>query len=75
MKFIKMERIKENKFEAKKIVIETISKTKINDIILPKKWIGPNVKDLEIGQEIIVTGKTENDIFSLRSIFVPDLVR
>ncbi|KKP48009.1 MAG: hypothetical protein UR39_C0002G0112 [Candidatus Woesebacteria bacterium GW2011_GWA1_33_30] len=65
--------MEENKFEAKKIVIETISKTKINDIILPKKWIGPNVKDLEIGQEIIVTGKAENDIFSLRSIFAPTL--
>ncbi|HCR35621.1 hypothetical protein A2130_00855 [Candidatus Woesebacteria bacterium GWC2_33_12] len=67
--------MEENKFEAKLITIEKLTKTKINDITLPKKWVGPNVKDLEIGQKIIVTGKTENDIFSLRSIFVPDLVR
>ena len=62
--------IEENKFEAKLITIEKLSKTKINDITLPKKWIGPNVKDLEIGQEIIVVGLQNEDKFDLRSIFV-----
>lgn len=63
--------IVENKIEVTKITIEKLSKTKINDITLPKKWFGPNVKDLEIGQEIYVVGTKENGVFSLRSILTP----
>jgi len=63
--------LQENKIEVSKITIEKLSKTKINDIILPKKWVGPNVKELEIGQKIYVVGIKENDVFSLRSILTP----
>lgn len=59
------------KIEVTKITIEKLSKSKINDITLPKKWFGPNVKELEVGQEIYVVGIRENDIFSLRSILTP----
>jgi hypothetical protein len=63
--------VEENKFEVRRITIEKLSKTKINDITLPKKWVGPNVNDLDEGQTIFVTGRTEKDIFSLRTIFTP----
>lgn len=62
--------IQENKIEAEQITIEKLTKTKINDIILPKKWNGPNIKDLEVEQEIYVTGTKTNDKFDLRSIFI-----
>ncbi|MEK7536721.1 MAG: hypothetical protein AAB559_03025 [Patescibacteria group bacterium] len=61
--------LEENKYSAKEITIETLSKTKINDITLPKKWVGPNVSELEVGQTIIVVGTSENEKYSLRSIF------
>lgn len=61
--------IVENKYEGKTITIETLSKTKINDITLPKKWNGPNTKDLEIGQKIIITGLQNEEEFDIRSIF------
>ena len=60
----------ENKFEAKKITIEDLSKTKINNISLPKKWIGPDIKSLEIGQNIILVGLSNEDKFDIRSILV-----
>jgi len=60
----------ENKMEFKKILIEKISKTSINDIKLPTKWNGPNIKDLSEGQEIIIVGTTENEKYTLRSIFI-----
>lgn len=63
----------ENKIEVQKIKIEKLSKTKINDIDLPKKWVGPNTKDLEISQEIIITGTKTDSKFDLRSIFVATL--
>ena len=62
--------MEENKFESKLITIEKLTKTKINDITLPKKWVGPDVKDLEIGQEIMVIGQQNDEKFDLRSIFV-----
>ena len=62
--------IEENKFEAKKITIEELSKTKINNISLPKKWVGPNVSDLEEDQTIIITGIQNGDKFDIRSILV-----
>lgn len=58
-----------NAIEVEKIKIEKLSKTKINEINLPKKWKGPNVSDLEVEQEIYIVGTKENDIFSLRTIF------
>ncbi|HLD91893.1 MAG TPA: hypothetical protein VI795_00700 [Patescibacteria group bacterium] len=61
--------IEENKFEAKKITIEDLSKTKINNISLPKKWNGPDIKSLEIGQNIILVGLSNGDKFDIRSIF------
>lgn len=60
----------ENKIKVEKIIIDKLTKTKINDITLPKTWVGPNVKDLEVGQEIIVVGTKNEDKFDLRSIFV-----
>lgn len=60
----------ESKIEVEKIEIEKLSKTVINDIKLPTKWVGPNVKDLEIGQEIYVVGIRSDNKFDLRSIFV-----
>lgn len=60
---------KESKYEIKMITIETLSKTKINDTTLPKKWNGPNTKEMEIGQNIILVGLQNNDKFDIRSIF------
>lgn len=62
--------VTESKVEVKEITIETLSKTKINDITLPKTWKGPNVSELEEGQKIIVVGTTNDDKFDLRSIFI-----
>ncbi len=60
----------ELKIEVNKITIDKITKTNINDIVLPKKWVGPGVKELEVGQNIIVVGTKEDDKFDLRTIFV-----
>jgi hypothetical protein len=60
----------ENKVEVKEITIETLSKTKLNDITLPKTWNGPEVKNMEVGQKLIVTGTTKDEKFDLRSIIV-----
>ena len=60
----------ENKVETKKITIEKITKTAINDIVLPKKWTGPNIKELEVGQEIYIAGSTNEGKFDIRSILV-----
>lgn len=59
----------ENKVE--EITIETLSKTKINDITLSKTWKGPNIKDLEVGQRIITVGVMNGETYTLRSIFTP----
>lgn len=64
----------ENKYEFKKITIEKLTKTMINDITLPKKWNGPNIKDLEIGQEIYIVGTQEEKTYTLRSIFVNNAI-
>lgn len=61
--------ITEVKTEVKEITIETLSKTKINDITLPKTWKGPNVSNLEEGQKIIVVGIVNGETYTLRSIF------
>ena len=62
--------------------ISKITKTKLTivdsnektlEISLPKKWNGPNVSELEVGQEIIVVGTRDNDNYILRSIFTPTL--
>lgn len=60
-----------NKIFSEKIIINKLSKTQINDILLPKKWNGPNVTNLKAGQEIIIVGTRDNDKFTLRSIFTP----
>ena len=76
-KVLKTERIlitsplPENKIEVEKIEIEKLSKTKINDIVLPKKWAGPNIKELEVGQEIYVVGIRDEKSYTLRTIFKP----
>ena len=71
--------LSENKVEVLWGKIESLSKTKITinknndetqEIVLPKKWNGPDVKDLEEGQEIIVVGLQNEAKFDLRSIFV-----
>lgn len=60
--------------------IEKLSKTKmsisnneneVDEITLPKKWNGPDIKELEVGQTVIVIGAREEDTFSLRTIFTP----
>lgn len=60
----------DQKIEVQKITIEKLTKTTINDITLPKKWAGPNIKELEVGQNIIVVGTKDEDKFDLRTIFV-----
>lgn len=60
----------ENKIAVEKITIEKLSKTMINDIKLPTKWNGPNVKELEVGEEIYITGfNPDEKTYTLRSIF------
>ncbi len=66
----------ESKLETRKFVIESLTKTKINpsgdeagDITLPKTWVGPNIKELEVGQEIITVGLKEGETYTLRTIF------
>lgn len=62
----------ENMYESEEIEILTFSKTKINDITLPKKWKGPNISELKEGQKIIIVGsRDEKKNYSLRSIFTP----
>lgn len=62
----------ENNYIYEEIEIYSVSKTKINDITLPKKWKGPNTAEIEEGQKIIVVGTTDkNKNYSLRSIFTP----
>lgn len=62
----------ENIYESEEIEILTLSKTKINDITLPKKWKGPNISELKEGQKIIIVGsRDEKKNYSLRSIFTP----
>ncbi|EKE05134.1 MAG: hypothetical protein ACD_19C00426G0156 [uncultured bacterium] len=63
--------LSETKIEVEKITIEKLSKTYINDIKLPTKWVGPNVKELEVGQEIYVIGIRDEKSYTLRSIFIP----
>jgi len=61
-----------NEYESQEIEIMTLSKTKLNDITLPKSWKGPNIRDLEVGQKITIVGKNNNDkTYILRSIFTP----
>lgn len=62
--------ISSSKFKIEKIKIEKLTKTSINDITLPKKWNGPDIKELEVGQEIYIVGTTTDNKFDLRSIFV-----
>jgi hypothetical protein len=62
--------ISENKVKVEKIIIEKLTKNLINDITLPKKWNGPNIKELEVGQEIYIVGtEAEDKTYTLRSIF------
>lgn len=62
----------ENIYESEEIEILTLSKTRINDITLPKKWKGPNISELKEGQKIIIVGsRDEKKNYSLRSIFTP----
>lgn len=69
----------ENKYEAISGTVKDASKTKLAitkdngetfEITLPKKWVGPNIKDLEKNQKIIVVGLINEDKFDLRTIFV-----
>ncbi len=62
----------ENTYTTEEIEISTLTRTKINDLTLPKSWKGPNVSELEVGQKIIIVGKREeNKNYTLRSIFTP----
>ena len=79
-KVLKTERIlitsplSENKIEVEKIEIEKLSKTMINDIKLSKKWNGPDIDDLNIGQEIYIIGtRVDDKNYTLRTIFIPQI--
>jgi hypothetical protein len=61
----------ENNYQVEKIEIEKLSKTNINNVTLPKKWNGPDIKELEVGKEIYIIGNTNEGRYSLRSIFIP----
>lgn len=70
-----------NNFETVFGVISSISKTKLTidrdngetiEITLPKKWVGPNVSELEEGQSIITVGEMKEEKFELRTIFIED---
>ncbi len=70
-----------NNYETIFGVISSISKTKLTinrdngdtiEITLPKKWVGPNVSELEEGQKIITVGEMKEDIYTLRTIFIED---
>lgn len=39
------------------------------EVILPKKWEGPDIKDLDENEEIIVIATENNNVSTLRSIF------
>ncbi len=69
-----------NNYEAIYGVIQDVSKTKLTinktdgetlSIKLPKSWKGPDVKNLSDDQKIIVIGKIDNEVYSLRSVFTP----
>ncbi len=60
----------DNKIEVQRITIEKITKNVINDIKLPAKWNGPNIKELEVGEEVILVGiRVDEKTYTLRSIF------
>lgn len=59
----------------KEVTTKKLSLLKIDDetleILLPKKWNGPDVDDLEENQTIIVSIVLIDETYSLRSIFTP----
>ncbi len=58
-----------NNFQFEKIKIDKLSKTKINDITLPKTWVGPNINDLAVEQIIYTVGTISDDkTYTLRTI-------
>lgn len=71
----------ENKFKTIIGTVSSISKTKLTinqdngettEITLPKKWVGPNISELEEGQRIITVGEMKDETYSLRTIFTPE---
>lgn len=69
-----------NNFEAIFGTISSLTKTKLTidrdngeviEIALPKKWVGPNISELEEGQRIITVGEMKDETYSLRTIFTP----
>lgn len=74
--------IVENKYESIIGTVQSVTKTKLiidkgngetTEITLPKKWVGPNVSELEEGQSIITVGETKEEKFELRTIFTPEI--
>lgn len=72
--------VTENKYQPIFGTISSISKTKLKinkendevvDITLPKKWVGPNISELEEGQKIITVGEFKDETYTLRTIFTP----
>jgi hypothetical protein len=70
----------ENKTELIAGRIETLTKTKITllkidneteEIALPKKWVGPDIKELEVGQSIFIAGTRDDKSYTLRTIITP----
>lgn len=74
------EAITTNKYESVIGKVSQISKTKITierengemfEAAMPKKWVGPNISEIEVGQFIIVVGNQEDETYTLRTIFTP----
>lgn len=60
--------------------IDSISKTKlsilknnneIEELTLPKKWNGPDIKELEEGMNIYIVGNNDGKSYTLRTIITP----
>lgn len=72
--------ITENKYQVIWGKVREISKTKITidtssgekkDIQLPKKWVGPDTKEIKENDLVLITGQENESKFELRSIIKP----
>ncbi len=70
--FVKISAISKTKITINRGNGETINNNETFEITLPKKWVGPNVSELEEGQKIITVGEMKEEKFELRTIFIED---
>lgn len=57
-----------NKIEGKKVSVKSANET--FNLLFPKKWEGPEIKDLKEDDNIALVGKRNEKDFALRSIFI-----